>query len=307
MRHYIYIILFFFCPLFLSAQWKIVEKSKKEQPTWVGGADRNFLIVSAEAPTLESAKDKSLLSLKDHVVGAIATHITSQTTQRRQEIVDGNNRDYTENTTSIITSKVYNIPFVSEISLSKAYDFYWIKFYNKKTKEYKYEYHVKYRFTDFELTDLVNQFNEREKQLDEQLKEYSDRLDQITRVEEIDRALNELKAFLAEFDIDDPRRSQTEQLSNNYRQLYNYIRIQQEEGSEEKIIYFRLYLQDNPIDSAQKPQLRSNCASRLSSDMDGNLYSIKYDDSGCYADDDNFIEVRFRFGNKMVSQKFYLK
>ena len=143
MRHYIYIILFFFCPLFLSAQWKIVEKSKKEQPAWVGGAERNFLIVSAEAPTLESAKDNSLLSLKEHVVSAIATHITSQTTQRRQEIVDGNNRDYTENTTSIITSKVYNIPFVSEISLSKAYDFYWIKFYNKKTKEYKYEYQVK--------------------------------------------------------------------------------------------------------------------------------------------------------------------
>ena len=307
MTHYIFILIFCFCPFFLSAQWKTVEKSKKEQPAWVGGTERNFLIVSVEAPTLESAKDKSLLSLKDQVVGAIATHITSQTTQRRQEIVNGNNRDYAENTTSVITSKVYNIPFVSEISLSKAYDFYWIKFYNKKTKEYKYEYHVKYRFTDFELADLVNQFNEREKQLDNQLKEYSDQLEQITSVEDIDRTLNELKAFLAEFDIDDPRRSQIEQLSNNYRQLYNYIRIQQEEGSEEKIIYFRLYLQDNPIDSAQKPQLRSNCASRLSSNLDGNLYSIKYDDSGCYADDDNFIEVRFRFGNKMVSQKFDLK
>ena len=155
MTHYIFILIFCFCPFFLSAQWKTVEKSKKEQPAWVGGTERNFLIVSAEAPTLESAKDKSLLSLKDQVVGAIATHITSQTTQRRQEIVNGNNRDYAENTTSVITSKVYNIPFVSEISLSKAYDFYWIKFYNKKTKEYKYEYHVKYRFTDFELTDTI--------------------------------------------------------------------------------------------------------------------------------------------------------
>lgn len=307
MTHHIFILIFCFCPFFLSAQWKIVEKCKKEQPAWVGGAERNFLIVSAEAPTLESAKDKSLLSLKEQVVGAIATHITSQTTQRRQEIVNGNNWDYTENTTSIITSKVYNIPFVSEISLSKAYDFYWVKFYNKKTKEYKYEYHIKYRFTDFELNDLVNQFNEREEQLDEQLRKYSDQLDQVTSVEEIDRTLNELKVFGAEFNIDDPRRSQTEQLSNNYRQLYNYIRIKQEEGSEEKAICFRLYLKDKPIDSTQKPQLRANCASRLSYDMEGNLYSIKYDDSGCYADDDNFIEVRFRFGNKMISQKFYLK
>lgn len=290
----------------MSAQWKAVEKSRKEQPVWVGGAERNYLIVSAEAPTLELAKEKLLLSLKEQIVSSIATHITSQTTQQRQELVSGTNRDYSENTTSVITSKVSHIPFVSEISLSKAYDFYWVKLYNKKTKEYKYEYHVKYRFTDFELADLVNQFNEREKLLNDRLVEYSDRLEQITSVEDIDRTLNELKAFLYEFDIDDPRRSQTEQLSNNYRQLYNYIRIQQEESSEDKSFRFGLYLKDNPIYSTQKPQLRANCANRLSYDIDGNYYSVKYDDSGCYLDDENFIEVRFRFGNKIVSQKFYL-
>ena len=120
------------------------------------------------------------------------------------------------------------------------------------------------------------------------------------------RSIDELKAFLYEFDIDDPRRSQTEQLSNNYRQLYNYIRIQQEESSEDKSFRFGLYLKNNPIYSTQKPQLRANCANRLSYDIDGNSYSVKYDDSGCFSDDENFIEVRFRFGNKIVSQKFYL-
>lgn len=306
MRHYIYIIIFSLCPILLSAQWKAVEKSRKEQPVWVGGAERNYLIVSAEAPTLELAKEKLLLSIKEQIVSSIATHVTSQTTQQRQELVSGTNRDYSENMTSVITSKVSHIPFVSEISLSKAYDFYWVKLYNKKTKEYKYEYHVKYRFTDFELADLVNQFNEREKLLNDRMVEYSDRLEQITSVEDIDRTLNELKAFLYEFDIDDPRRSQTEQLSNNYRQLYNYIRIQQEESSEDKSLRFGLYLKNNPIYSTQKPQLRANCANRLSYDIDGNSYSVKYDDSGCYSDDENFIEVRFRFGNKIVSQKFYL-
>ncbi|MDY3070332.1 MAG: hypothetical protein SOR57_11940 [Parabacteroides sp.] len=306
MGHYIYIIIFSLCPILLSAQWKAVEKSRKEQPVWVGGAERNYLIVSVEAPTIELAKEKLLLSLKEQIVSSIATHITSQTTQQRQELVSGTSRDYSENTTSVITSKVSHIPFVSEISLSKAYDFYWVKLYNKKTKEYKYEYHVKYRFTDFELADLVNQFHEREKQLNERLVEYSELLEQITSVEEIDRTLNELKAFLTEFDVDDSRRSQTEQLSNSYRQLYNYIRIQREDSSEEKCIRFCLYLKGNPICSTQKPQLRANCANRLSYDVDGNSYSVKYDDSGCYSDDENFIEVRFRFGNKIVSQKFYL-
>lgn len=307
MKHCFYILIFCFCPLCLFAQWKTAEKSRKEQPAWIGGAERNYLIVSAEAPTLDAAKEKLLLSLRGQIVNSIATRITSQTTQQRQETVNGSDRNYTETTTSLTTSKVSHIPFVSEISLSKAYDFYWIKLYNKKTKEYKYEYHVKYRFTDFELTDLVNQFNEREKRLDEQLQDYSNKLAHITHVEEIDRILNELKAFSAEFASDDPRWSQTEQLSNNFRQLYNQIRIQQEDDATDGNLRFCLYLKDHPIYSGQKPQLRSNCASHLSFRLDDTIYHIQYDDSGCYAEDDNYIEVRFRFGNKITSQKFYLQ
>lgn len=306
MKSYIYIFILCLCPLYLSAQWKTIEKSRKEQPAWIGGAERNYLIVSAEAPTLEAVKEKLLVSLREQIISSIATHITAQTVQQRQESVNGTDRLYTEKTTSLITSKASHIPFVSEISLSKAQDFYWLKLYNKKTKEYKYEYHVKYRFTDFELADLVNQFNEREEALNRRLQTYNERLEQISSIEEIDRILNELKTFLTEFDTDDPRRSQTEQLSNNFRQLYNHIRIQQEEVTTNDHLRFCLYLKDRPISSAQKPQLRANCASRLSSVLENTTYTIRYDNSGCYTDDENFIEVRFRFGNKIVSQKFYL-
>ena len=121
MTHHIFILIFCFCPFFLSAQWKIVEKSKKEQPAWVGGAERNFLIVSAEATTLESAKDKSLLSLKEQVVGAIATHITSQTTQRRQEIVNGNNWDYIDSVSKTGKTSTVSVGIYVTITESGIY------------------------------------------------------------------------------------------------------------------------------------------------------------------------------------------
>lgn len=307
MKRVVYLLLLCLCPLLACAQWKTVEKSCKKQPAWVGGAERNYLIVSAEATTIEEAKEKILISLKQQIVGTVATKIESTTTIDRKETTIGNETDYTENVSSSIRSKLANIPFISEVSLSKAKDFYWEKLYNKKTKAYKYEYHIRYLFTDFEVSALVNQFNERESQLNTRLRQYEQNLDNIRSVEEIDRTLNELKAFQTEFDTDDPRRLQTEQLSNNYRKLYKAIHIRQENGTANDRIIVGLYLSDRLISCMQKPQLLSNCATRLSVSTENDLYFISYSDDACYEEDENYIDIRFRLGNQIVSKRIYLQ
>lgn len=291
----------------LSAQWKVVEKSHKSKPTWVGGAERNHLIVSAEAVSLEMAKEKLLVSLKEQIVGTAATHILSETTIRREQTLVGKETEYRENTSSYVKAKVAHVPFVSEVSLAKAKDFYWEKLYDKKTKDYKYEYHLRYLFTDFDAMALVNQFNEREDALKGKLSGYENRLESVGSVEEIDRTLNELKAFATEFDADDARRAQTEQLSNNYRKLYSYIVIKEESPTAKGAATIGLYLQDRPISTQQKPQLLANCATRLSSETEGNLFHISYDSTACYADDENYIDIRFRLGNRIATQRIYIR
>lgn len=307
MKRVVYLLLLCLSPLLACAQWKTVEKSCKKQPAWVGGAERNYLIVSAEATTIEEAKEKILISLKQQIVGTVATKIESTTTIDRKETTIGNETDYTENVSSSIRSKLANIPFISDVSLSKAKDFYWEKLYNKKAKAYKYEYHIRYLFTDFEVSALVNQFNERESQLNTRLRQYEQNLDNIRSVEEIDRTLNELKAFQTEFDTDDPRRSQTEQLSNNYRKLYKAIHIRQENGTANDHIIVGLYLSDRLISYMQKPQLLSNCATRLSVSTENDLYFISYSNDACYEDDENYIDIRFHPGNQIVSKRIYLQ
>lgn len=306
MKRVVYLLIVCLFPLLASAQWKTIEKSSKKRPAWVGGAERNYLIVSTEAATIEEAKEKILVSLKQQIVGTVATKIESTTTIERKETTIGNESDYTENVSSFIRSKLANIPFISEVSLSKAKDFYWEKLYNKHSKTYKYEYHIRYLFTDFEVSNLVYQFNERESGLNTRLKQYGDNLEQISSVEEIDRTLNELKAFQAEFDTDDPRRSQTEQLSNNYRKLYKYITIRQENEADKSNIVISLYLKDKLISCMQKPQLLSNCATRLSVSVENELYRISYNSSSCYEDDENYIDIRFRLGNQIISKRIYL-
>lgn len=306
MQRLIYILWVLLIPFTLSAQWKVVEKSHKAKPTWVGGAERNYLIVSAEAPELELAKEKILVTLKQQIVGTAATRIIAETTIRKQQTTVGNDIDYTETASSFVKSKVAHIPFVSEVSLSKAKNFYWEKQYDKKTKTDRYEYHLKYLFTDFDAQALVSQFNERENTLNSRLTTYENQLEAIGSVEEIDRTLNELKAFITEFDTDDVRRAQTEQLSNNYRKLYSYIIIKDESVAANGSATIGLYLHDRPIRSQQKPQLLANCAQKLTSESENHLYHIRYDDAACYPDDENYLDIRFRFGNKIISQRIYI-
>lgn len=291
----------------LSAQWKVVDKSHKHKPSWVGGAERNYLIVSADAPTLEAAKEKLLISLKQQIVGTIATRIVAETNISRQQTTVGRESDYTENITSSVQAKVGRVPFVSEISLSKAKEYYWEKLYDKKKKAYLYEYHVKYLFTDFEIQELVSQFNEHENGLNVRLTAYTDELEKIESVEQIDRNINELKSLLQEFDRDDPRCMQTEQLTNMYRKLYSFLDLREEERPSLHTVSLGLYLRNRRIASLQKPQLLSNCASKLSYTINEGYYHISYDDTACYEQDENYLEIRFRFGNKITSKKVYLR
>ncbi|MFR8359113.1 MAG: hypothetical protein ACLVEJ_27985 [Parabacteroides sp.] len=59
MKRVVYLLIVCLFPLLASAQWKTIEKSSKKRPAWVGGAERNYLIVSTEAATIEEAKEKN--------------------------------------------------------------------------------------------------------------------------------------------------------------------------------------------------------------------------------------------------------
>lgn len=56
----------------------------------------------------------------------------------------------------------------------------------------------------------------------------------------------------------------------------------------------------------QKPQLLSNCATRLSVSVENELYRISYNSSSCYENDENYIDIRFRLGNQIISKRIYL-
>lgn len=307
MKKLILIFLTFFLPLGLYAQYKVKEKSHKETPAWINGTVRNYLIISATAPTIEEAKEKILILLRNQVIKAIATNIMSQTSLESIQDNKDENYTYSERIQSSIISKAARIPYIKNISLSKAEDYYWEKLYNKKERTYFYEYHIKYKLSSLELEMMVKDFNKREKKLNHQLDVYRSQLENINSVEKIDLTLNELKGFINEFDQNDPRRDQTNQLMNYYLNLYSNIRLEETYRGENNITV-SLFLGNKQLRCEKKPVLKSTCATKFTvqQQRDG-TFQIGYDDFNCYEEDDNYIEVRFLLGTTTVSRKCYIK
>jgi hypothetical protein len=128
------------CPLLGTAQ-KVEEKSHKSKPAWVNGAEMGYLVVSAEASDIESAKTMILSQLKAQVAGSVASRVLSESTIRTRETsINDAQRQRSEEYESYINTKAANIPFINEISLSKASDYYWEKIYDKKSKSSIYHY-----------------------------------------------------------------------------------------------------------------------------------------------------------------------
>lgn len=303
------IILGIFIILFsLSAcaqQYKVAEKSSKRIPEWVHSVTKDYLNVSATGKTIEEAKAAVLASVKQQISESIASRVVSESNLLRTELETDKGAAYVQKMVQNIKSQSAKLPFMGEISLAKASSFYWERRYFKSEKRNEYFYAVQYPFSEFEMKKLVMDFQIHDKQLNDRLSEYEEETDDITSIEDIDKILVDLRAFQSEFIKEDPRFVKIESIMNNYRKMYDAISLsctKEKEG----IIICTLHLSDRQISTSQKPLLKSNCATKLTYSYEGNALLIRYDDFACYPEDENYIEIRFRTGNKYLTKKVYL-
>lgn len=287
-------------------EFKVEESSARNMPEWINSVERDFLIATASGGDIEEAKAAVIENVKKQIAQSIATRIVSESSLTTSAYQSGSDFSKTQNLESSILSRTAKLPFIGEISLSKAADYYWERRYYRSTGRYEYFYAVKYPFSEFEMKKLVMEYQEHDRGLNEKIADYQAGIDFVTSIEEISETLNSLRAFQDEFDVQDPRFNQVQSIANQYLQLYDQITIdwfQEKKG----VAVVSLSLAGRSISTSQRPQIKSNCASQISSSYEGNTLVIKYNDEYCYEDDQNWIEVRFRAGNKYISGKIYFK
>lgn len=294
--------------LSLQAQYKVKESSQKRMPEWVTSVTKDYLNVSATGATIEEAKASALASVKQQIIESIASRVIAETDLSRTDVEVNGEYNYAQSVKTNIYSMTAKMPFLGELSLSKVSNYYWEQRFYKESRSYEYFYAVQYPFSDFDMKKLVMDFNLHNKQLDEKLSKFESNLKNqtnINSIEDIDVNISNLKAFSEEFTTLDPRYIQINNMIAQYRKLYDYISMyyyQNQKG----VIAVSLSLSGKDISTQQKPILKSNCATKLSSFYEGNVLVINYDDFSCYPEDENYIDVRYKTGNKYITERIPL-
>ena len=95
-------------------------------------------------------------------------------------------------------------------------------------------------------------------------------------------------------------------LIKRYNHVYECIVVEIVSNTPGKLVV-RLVCDGKSITTSQMPRLSSNCANQFSTRLSGDNIVIEYNSDYCYAQDDNFIDLRFKFGTKFVKKQVSFK
>lgn len=300
MKHLIVIVSLLLATPNLFAQQKVVERSAKKTPNWIGVAQTDYVIVSAEDATLEAAKERCLANIRQAIISSVAVNISSKELSFDTQTIDGEETDVLRRYESQVETVAAKLPFVQGVALDDA-EIYWKKIYNKSDKSYKYEVHAKYPFPLLKRNSLVMEYMKIEQQHNDTFQSLKQSFTTFTEVEHIARAITELGA-LYEYYIDQTRKNEVKVLMENYRKLYSSISIVPYYNGLGEIVYY-LNLEGRRITTSRRPTIKSQYATEISfSPVDDNMYRITYNYEHCQAGDDNKIDVTYPFASRAVTR-----
>ena len=285
---------------------KVTESSVRRAPQWVFGAEHNFLIVSAEAEDIETAKNKALNEVKKQMVNAISENIrtTSHTTTEELGVDDA--YATVELYREELATESGNVPFLSQVTLANVTDYYWEKRYDKKTKAEWYVYHLKYPFSRLNQDELIAKFEAQEAAINRQLKE----LEQVdfstfSSVEQMVAQGTALRTFQSTLMENDGRRKACDRILRGYKSNVEQLTIQAVSVDREKTLY-EVYLGEKKMACNIRPYLRSKCLEQMNWQVKDGVNVVTYDYSECFEDEQNYIDITITVMGKKINHRYFI-
>lgn len=283
---------------------KVKEKSAKKTPVWVGSSQTDYIVTSAIADDLETARNQCLDNVRRYIIQSVAENVKSTTEGMiDQKTIDNEIVSFLDTYTSTYESRAADVPFLKGISASKIEDYYWEKRENKTTGKVSYMYAVKYPFPSVQLKQLVNEFEKRDKEIWGRYLALAEALDNVSSVEEIDRAIADLGPVI-DYLFDDTRRNEATTLRDKYRKLYDNISFR-EISNDLGLYKFTLVLDGRDITTSQRLKTSGDCATQIMSEQTPDGIEVQYNYDNCFFDDRNGIKVTFRLGSRNVVHEFF--
>lgn len=280
---------------------KVVERSDKRRPEWIGCSTSSTIAVTETGKTLAEVQEKALASIRQNIINSVAVNITSSEQMTSRQVSKDNIYSVMHDYTSILMTEAAKLPFMSNISLSNAKDIYWEKIYSKTDKKYRYEYSVCYPFDEIERRNLVREFLAIDNKKVAELKALRREAETLTDLDRIPRALNALEELNAYF-FDDVRRNETQEVMKNFRGLYKQVSIEVESEQTGECIY-SLRISGRRVVTSIPARLKSDSALDMAvKSLDECRYILTYDASYASPRDINTIEISYPMGAVKVSR-----
>lgn len=289
----------------MAQNYKVLERSEKKTPAWVGRSGEGCICVSATADDMEAARAQCMRSIKIEIIEAIAVNIVSESKSYMENKQTDDVSSFVNDFMSSSTTKAAQLPFITGISPSKITNTYWEKLQDKSTRKITYMVVVQYPLTDNELNEYRREFQKLDNAMEQQTLDLEKGVRNVSSLEELDNGLIKIQECI-EYFFDSRRKKWAEGVAEQYRMIPSRLSLHGKEGRDDSYTVW-LELDGRKITPAGNPKITSNCAGDLKFKRNGQDYIISYDTSDCLSDEQNILEVSFRIKGKTIREKFVIE
>ena len=283
---------------------KVLDRSEKKRPDWVGVARQDYLVVSATGSDLETAMQKSLTSVKVQMLEAVAQNVEYSTETLIEQFTVNQDVESSISFRQSGKTSVARLPFLSGITLAKAESSYWELVQDNVTGERYYAYSLLYPFPVSEQYALKEEFEEIDNEMTAMVQRYEQGITGLTDIDSIAIALSDL-GRACNYYFDARRRSWAEKVADSYRGLYSGLNIESERTDKCKYKVF-ITLGGKVMRCSTVPKMKSDCATGIKCTSDGQVYTVTFSTEDCVPDEANSIELTFRLGHCTLKHRLEL-
>lgn len=282
-----------FCcmPPAMADNWKVLERSEKNSPSWTKELSSGHIVVTGEGRTLEEARKAALDALLARIITSVATNVESRSSQTGKESFEDGISHSSETFESSLEIAAARLPFIKGVSLSEASGIYWEKLEDKKSRRTLYKVDLLYPLSESQLEDYRRQFEDMDAEKRAELRVLKEQIPNVSSAGQISEAESRLTA-LEEYFFDKVRRKEAEELRKQYAALYRSISISgSQTGPGEATV--RTLLDGKPFAAGVRLKVTSECASAINATPqgDGSTWIVSFDTSDCLPMEQNTLEV----------------
>lgn len=286
----------------MAQKEKVVERSARKVPEWLGKSSSDCFSVVATAPELGDAQRWCLEDIRQHIVTTIAANITSEERFRQEQSACDGVVSLLSHYASDVTTQGAAIPYLCGISLSRASDVYWERRFVREKKSYYYICHVRYPFSALERAEAIEAFRSLDAARYARLKEIEEEFGRFTELSWLEQAATALDPLIGYF-FDSDRRRLAENLQQRCRQACGEVALVCD-SARLGACYYHFTLHGRCVTTDRAPRLRSDYATALRVMRNGEEgYVLLYDEAGI-AGEENTVEAVYTFGGRRLRHLF---